>query len=255
MESKNDQSPLFRYNRQMLFEELGEEGQQKLLDSFVVVAGCGGLGASIANTLVRAGVGRVKIIDRDKVELDNLHRQILYDEDDVKKGQPKTIIAAEKLKKVNSGVQVEPVVANISSENIEVLIEGADLVLDGTDNFATRMLLNDACVKLGINWIYAGVMAAYGTIFTIIPGETACLRCFIDDLPPDDEIPGSETYGVLPTAVNIIANIEVTEAIKLLTGNKKALLGKLINVDVWSGTWNMFDIEKQKSCPCCSPSQ
>jgi adenylyltransferase/sulfurtransferase len=251
MESKNDQSPLYRYNRQMLFEELGEAGQQKLLDSSVVVAGCGGLGAGIANTLVRTGCGRVKIIDRDKVELDNLHRQILYDEEDVRNGQPKTIIAAEKLKKVNSSVRIEPVVTHINAGNIEDLIAGADLVLDATDNFATRMLLNDACVKHGISWIYAGVMAAFGTIFTIIPGETACLRCFIDDLPSDGDIPGCESYGILPTAVNIIANIEVTEAIKFLTGKKEALLRKLINIDVWGGTWNMFEIEKQANCPCC----
>lgn len=251
MESKNDRFSLFRYNRQMLFEELGEKGQRKLLDSSVVITGCGGLGTCIANTLVRAGIGRIKIIDRDTVDLDNLHRQILYDEEDVKQGQPKTIIAAEKLRKANSRVNIEPVVANINADNIENLIKGANLVLDATDNFETRMLLNDACIKLGISWIYAGVLAASGTTFTIIPDETPCLRCFISDLPPDGDIPGCETFGVLPTAVNIIASIEVTEALKLLTGKKEALLRKLINVDVWSGTWDLFEIEKQDNCPCC----
>jgi adenylyltransferase/sulfurtransferase len=251
MGRKNERSSLFRYNRQMLFEELGEEGQRKLLDSAVVVAGCGGLGANIANTLVRLGIGHIKIVDRDKVELDNLHRQILYDEADVKQGQPKTKIAAKKLGQINSQVVIEPIVAHMDAANIEDIIRGADLLLDATDNFGTRMLLNDACFKLGITWIYAGVMAAYGNVFTIIPGQTACLRCFINDLPPDKDIPGSETFGVLPTAVNIIANIEVTEAIKLLIGKKKALLQKLINVDVWNGTWHMFEIEKQDNCPCC----
>lgn len=251
MAKKNDQNALFRYNRQMLFEELGEEGQRKLLDSAVVVAGCGGLGTCIANTLVRAGIGNIKIIDRDKVELDNLHRQILYDEEDVKQGQPKTIIAARKLEKVNSQVNIEPVVADMTSGNIEDLIRGADLVLDATDNFEARMLINDACIKHGINWIYTGVLAAYGTSFTIIPGETPCLRCFISELPPAEDIPRCDTVGVLPTAVNILANIEVMEAIKLLTGKKEALLGKLINVDVWGGTWNLFEIEKQDNCPCC----
>ena len=250
IEKKNDRTSLFRYNRQMLFEELGEAGQRKLLDSAVVVAGCGGLGASIANTLVRLGIGHVKIIDRDKVELDNLHRQILYDETDVELGQPKTIIAAKKLGQINSQVAIEPVVAYINADNIEDLIHGTDLLLDATDNFETRMLLNDACIKHDISWIYAGVMAAYGNVFTIIPDQTACLRCFINDLPPKDT-PGSETFGVLPTAVNIIANIEVNEAIKLLTGKQEALLQKLINVDVWNGSWQMFEIEKQDNCPCC----
>jgi adenylyltransferase/sulfurtransferase len=251
MEGKNDRFSLFRYNRQMLLEDLGEQGQRKLLAARAVVAGCGGLGTCIANTLARMGVGYLKIIDRDKVSLDNLHRQILYDESDVKRGLPKVTIAAKKLGKANSQVAIEPAAVDINADNVESLIAGADLVLDATDNFETRMLLNDACVKHGNSWIYAGVLAACGSIFTIIPGVTACLRCFIGDLPAAGEIKGCETFGVLPTIVNIIANIEVTEAVKLLTGKKEALLRRLINVDVWRGTWDLLEIEKQANCPCC----
>ncbi len=251
MARKNDRFSLFRYNRQMLLEDLGEQGQRKLLAASVVVAGCGGLGAGIAGTLVRMGVGHLKIIDRDRVSLDNLHRQILYDETDVKRGLPKVTIAAKKLGKINSQSTIEPAAVNIGPDNVESLIAGADLVLDATDNFETRMLLNDACVKHNKNWIYAGVLATCGSIFTIIPGKTACLRCFIGDLPAAGEIQGCETFGVLPTTVNIIANIEVTEAIKLLTGKLDALQRSLINVDVWRGSWDLLEIEKLANCPCC----
>jgi adenylyltransferase/sulfurtransferase len=247
-----NKTSLHRYNRQILFEEIGEEGQRKLLDSSVVVAGCGGLGTVIADTLVRAGIGRVKIVDRDRVELENLHRQILFDEEDVRQGLSKPEAAAKKLRKINSQVHIEPVEAEINSRNIEDIVRGADLVLDATDNFETRMLLNDACIKLGVNWIYGGVAAAYGTIFTIIPGETPCLRCFVKDPPSPGDIPKCDRVGVIPTAVNIIASIEVNEAVKLLLGKRKALLRRLINIDVWNGAWELFEIEKEKKCPCCA---
>jgi len=247
----NNLDSLQRYHKQVIFKNIGIEGQHKLLNSSVVVAGCGGLGTVITNSLVRLGVGNVTIVDRDYVELDNLHRQILFDEDDIKKKLPKAVAAAKKLRKINSQVQIRPVVENITASNISKIINKFDLVMDGTDNFETRFLLNDFCVKNGINWIYGGVVEAYGNSFTIIPGQTPCLQCFIKELPSSKDIPRCDTVGILGTAVNTIASIEVTEAIKLLTDNRQALLGKLISVDVWNGNWDMFEIKREKNCPSC----
>jgi adenylyltransferase/sulfurtransferase len=241
-----------RYLKQILFEDIGKEGQQKLSGSSAVIAGCGGLGTVIANSLVRSGIGRVVIVDRDFIELDNLARQVLFDEDDIRRGLPKAIAAAEKLRRINSEVTVEPVVADLTAANVEGIFKNADVVLDGTDNFETRFLINDACVKLGIPWIYAGVVATYGMIFSIVPGETPCLQCFIKDLPAPGSAPTCDTVGVLGTAVNIIASVEVTEGLKILVGKRDSLLRKLIYIDAWQGTWNSFEIKKDdKRCPVC----
>jgi len=241
----------FRYRRQIRLEEFGESEQERLLNSKVVLVGCGGLGTVISSYLVRAGLGKVVIVDDDIVELDNLQRQVLFDEEDVIRKLPKAQAAAEKLRKVNSQVSIEPLVEKLTSRNIESIFDKADLVFDGTDDMKTRFLINDACVKLDIPWIYGGVVATYGTSFTIIPSETPCLRCFIDELPSPGDIPKCQEVGVLGTAVSIIASIEVTEGLKLLIGKKKSLLGRLINVDVWSGNWQFFEIEKRSNCPAC----
>jgi molybdopterin-synthase adenylyltransferase len=241
-----------RYFKQILLEEIGEEGQKKLSGSSVVVVGCGGLGTVISNSLVRSGVGRVTIVDRDFIELDNLHRQILFDEEDVRKGMPKAVVAAEKLRRIDSGIIVEPVVADLTAENIENIIKGADLVLDGMDNFETRFLINDACVKLGIPWIYGGVVATYGMVFSIIPGKTPCLRCFINELPGPGSAPTCGTFGVLGSAVNIVASVEVTEGLKILMGKYDSLIHKLIYIDIWQGIWNLYDIKKDNNrCSVC----
>ncbi len=244
-------SSFSRYCRQIQIEEFGNEGQKKLQNSTVALVGCGGLGTVISNYLVRAGVGKIIIIDPDIVELDNLQRQVLFDEEDVHRKLPKAQAAAEKLNKVNSQVSIEPFIDILSPRNIESIFNRADVVFDGTDDMKTRFLINDACVKLNIPWIYGGVVAMYGASFTIIPSETPCLRCFIDELPSPGDIPKCEEVGVLGSAVSMIASIEVTEGLKILIGKKEALLGKLINVDVWSGSWELFELEKRNGCPAC----
>jgi len=246
-----EQSAFARYIRQIQIEEFGEEGQVKLRDSTVVLVGCGGLGTVISNYLVRAGVGEIIIIDPDIVELDNLQRQVLFDEEDVRLNLPKAEAAARKLRKVNSQVSIKPLIAKLSSGNIESVLNKADIVFDGTDDMKTRFIINDACIKLNIPWIYGGVVATYGTSFTIIPNETPCFRCFIEDLPSPGDIPKCREVGVLGSAVSMIASIELTEGLKILTGQKEALIGKLVNVDAWSGSWELFEIERRAGCPAC----
>ncbi|MDQ5987451.1 MAG: Sulfur carrier protein adenylyltransferase [Syntrophus sp. SKADARSKE-3] len=241
-----------RYAKQILLAEIGEEGQKKLNASTAVVAGCGALGTAIANSLVRSGVGKVRIVDRDFIELDNLARQILFDEEDIRRGLPKAIAAAEKLRLINSAVTIEPVVADIVPENIESLISGADIVIDGTDNFETRFLLNDACVKGNIPWIYGGVVVTYGMSYTVIPGKTPCFRCLMNEMPAPGDYPTGNTAGVLGTAVSVIASIEVTEGLKVLMGRHGDLLGKLVYVDIWNGIWQLLYVRKgEKPCPVC----
>jgi adenylyltransferase/sulfurtransferase len=247
-----DMGGLERYARQVVLEQIGEAGQQRLLSATAAVVGCGALGTNVANGLVRAGVGRVRLIDRDFVELNNLQRQVLFDEEDVAQGLPKAIAAAGKLRRINSQVQVEPVVTDVNPENVERLIGDVDLVLDGTDNFETRLLINDACIKLGLPWIYGGVVATYGMTMAIIPGETPCFRCFLSDLPAPGSTPTCDTVGVLGPAATVIAALEVTEAVKLLTGQVDALHGRLLCFDVWAGTLDRLSMGKgDEPCPAC----
>jgi adenylyltransferase/sulfurtransferase len=247
---------LERYARQLILVQIGEEGQRRLLASKVAVVGCGALGTNIAQHLVRAGVGHVRIIDRDFVELNNLQRQVLFDEEDVAQGLPKAIAAAERLRRVNSQVQVDPVVTDVNPDNVEQLVGDADVVLDGTDNFETRLLLNDACVKLEIPWIYGGVIATYGMTAAIVPHRTPCFRCLLSELPAPGSTPTCDTVGVLGSAVSVIAAFEVTEAIKLLTGQEKALHRKLLYLDVWTGEMLRLELGKcDGSCPACDLGQ
>jgi molybdopterin-synthase adenylyltransferase len=246
MEEKN------RYRKQILLREIGEDGQDRLRASRVALVGCGALGTVIANSLVRSGVGYVRIIDRDFIELDNLPRQILFDEEDIMKGLPKAIAAAEKLRIVNHDIVIEPVIADLNADTVDSLVKDVDLVIDGTDNFETRFLINDICIKRAIPWIYGGVVSTYGMTFTILPGETPCFKCFINEIPQPGASPTCDTVGVLGTAVNIIASIETTEALKILMGKKEALLRKLVYVDVWNGVWDLFMLKKGKvPCPVC----
>ncbi|MFH0976731.1 MAG: ThiF family adenylyltransferase [Spirochaetota bacterium] len=238
-----------RYSRQILIPEIGERGQERLGKSSVLIAGCGGLGTVLANSMVRAGVGNVRIVDRDFVELDNLPRQVLFDEEDMKKRTPKAVAASDKLRLINSEISIEPVVARLTSDNIESLMKDVDLVLDGTDNFETRFLINEASIKLGIPWIYAGVVSTVGMSFSIIPGSTPCFKCFIDKVPQPGTTPTNATAGVLGMAVNITASIEATEAIKVLIGDYDSLIKKLVYFDVWYGTWKLIDLKKGSN-PC-----
>ena len=221
------QSDLARYARQVRFFPVGEDGQRRLAQSRALLCGCGALGSAIADMLVRAGVGMVRIVDRDFVELSNLQRQTLFDEADAEACLPKAVAAAEKLRRINSGVAVEPIVADVDATNIERFCGGMDLILDGTDNFETRFLINDAAVKLGLPWVYGGCVGAEGQTMTILPGETACLRCLMPECPAPGSTPTCDTAGILGPIVGVIASIEAVEAIKILSGNRSSDLPQL----------------------------
>ena len=209
-----------RYHRQYLFNKIGEAGQLKLVSSRITIIGCGALGTVLANTLARAGVGFIRIVDRDFIELNNLQRQVLFDEGDIKENLPKAIAAERKIKKINSQIKIEAIVSDVNFTNIEGFIKDVDLILDGTDNFETRFLINDACVKLGKPWIYGAVIGSHGLTMTIIPGETPCLRCVFESAPPPELTPTCDTAGIIAPASAVIASLEATEALKLLSGHK-----------------------------------
>src|SRR3954453_20489344 len=210
--------PLDRYSRQVRFPALGEAGQRALMKSKVTLCGCGALGTVLANHLARAGVGHLRIVDRDFIETHNLQRQILFDEQDVADNLPKAEAAARKLRQINSTIAIEPVVTDIDHTNILDLVGDADLILDGTDNFETRYLINDAAVKLNKPWIFGGVIGSEGQTMTIPPALTPCLRCLSEDNPAPGMTPTCESAGVLGPAVSVIASFEAVEAIKLLSG-------------------------------------
>ncbi len=240
-----------RYGRQILFPEFGVEGQRALLRAKVVLVGVGALGSHIADSLVRAGVGHLVLADRDYIELNNLQRQALYDEGDIADNLPKAEAAARKLRRINSTVKIEPRVMDVSFRSVESLIEGANLVLDGTDNFSTRYLLNDACIKHGIPWVYGGVLASYGVTMTIVPGRTACLRCLFPEMPPPGSMPTCDVAGILGPVVKIIGALEASEALKLLSG-RGTLNPGLITVDVWDNHLETVSVPRQgATCPAC----
>jgi adenylyltransferase/sulfurtransferase len=242
---------LDRYVRQMVFPKVGEEGQHRLLSSSVAVIGCGGLGTHIADNLVRAGVGRLRLADRDRVELNNLQRQILFDEQDVARALPKAEAAARKLRTINSQVQIEPLVAEVNQENVAEIVGDVDVVLDGSDNFETRYLVNDACVKLGIPWVYGGAVASYGMTMTIVPYRTACLRCVFPEVPPRESTATCVTAGILASIVAVVAALECCEALKLLLGQGEPNQG-LIHLDVWENRFEVFAVKRRADgCPTC----
>ena len=207
-----------RYSRQVLFREIGAEGQDKLLRSRVLIVGCGALGASHAEMLARAGVGHLRIVDRDFVEFTNLQRQTLFKEADARERLPKAIAAKERIAEINSGIEVEALVADVNNSNVEQLIRDCDVVLDGTDNFQVRYLLNDACVKNGVRWIYGAAVSSYGTTMTILPGKTPCLRCIFDEMPDAGSSPTCDTSGVIMPIIATVSAAQVTECLKLLVG-------------------------------------
>ncbi len=245
---------LNRYIRQIRFPPLGKEGQGRLATSRALICGCGALGSVIANTLVRAGVGKVRIVDRDFVELSNLARQVLFDEADAAAGLPKAVAAAEKLRSANSAVEIEPLVADVNHTNIEQLCEKVDVILDGTDNFETRFLLNDVAVKRRLPWIYGGCVGSEGQTMTIIPGQTPCLRCLMETCPAPGSTPTCDTAGILGPIVGLIASIESMEAIKILSGSRDAISRQLIVIDLWQNRIKQVDVSQlrdQVDCPTC----
>ena len=251
----NEQSPeLERYARQVRYAPLGEAGQRRLADARALVCGCGALGSVIANTLARSGVGYLRIVDRDFLELNNLQRQVLFDEADVAAGLPKAIAAAEKLRKINSQITIDPVVADVDYQNVAELADGVDVILDGTDNFEIRMLLNDLSHNKKLPWIYGGCLGGEGQTMTIVPGETACLRCLMNDTPPPGTTPTCDTAGILAPIVNVIASLQAAEALKILSGNAEAINRQLTIIDVWENRVRHVSLEALRaggSCPAC----
>jgi molybdopterin/thiamine biosynthesis adenylyltransferase len=245
---------LDRYSRQILFDGIGRQGQHRLCGAHAVIIGCGALGAVQAETLARAGVGRLTLVDRDFVEESNLQRQIMFEEADAALRLPKAVAAANRLRRVNSHVQVDPVVADVNFENVEDLIRGVAVVLDGTDNFETRFLINDAAIKLKVPWIYGAAVGSYGITMTVVPGRTPCLSCVMDVMPAAGSAPTCDTAGVLMPIVSIVASIQAAEAIKLITGKQDKLHGAIISVDVWDFHMSRIDISgltDRSGCAVC----
>jgi len=243
-----------RYLRQIIFSGIGESGQAKLRAARVLVIGVGATGSVIASMLARAGVGSLKIADRDFVELSNLQRQVLYDEEDVAARLPKAIAAARKLTRLNSTLQILPCVTDVDAENIQDLIADVDLVLDGADNFETRYLVNDACVKHNRTWIYSGAVSSYGATMTILPHASACFRCVFYHAPPPGTLPTCDTAGVIAPIVNLIGSLAAAEALKALVGSGERNRG-LINIDLWENTFDTVAIARRADCPCCAQHQ
>src|SRR5712691_7227436 len=239
-----------RYSRQILFKAIGEPGQQRLSRSRALIIGCGALGSAQAESLARAGVGRVRIVDRDFVEASNLQRQTLFTESDAAGHTPKAIAAANHIKQINSEIETEPEIVDVNHSNIERLIKGCDVVLDGTDNFATRYLINDACVKHEINWIYGAAVGSYGVTMTVRPHQTPCLRCVFEEAPPAASAPTCDTAGVIMPIINVVAAVQVSEALKLLTARYEDLHHSLMQFDVWRNEWRK--ISPGSPSPQCS---
>lgn len=242
-----------RYSRQALFPEIGPGGQARIRQTRVCLIGVGALGTHIADALVRAGVGFLRIADRDVPELSNLQRQVLFDERDLESGLPKAALGARRLTAINSEVEVEPLAIDVNQTNIESLIHDVDLVVDGSDNFEVRYLINDACIKHGKPWVYAGVIGSYGMSMTIIPGQTACLRCVFPDPPPPGDAPTCDTAGVIGPAVAVIAGFQAAEALKLAVGATTEINRGLLAVDVWNLRLDRIPIgEANPDCPACA---
>lgn len=245
-----------RYSRQILFNGIGAEGQRKLLAARVLIVGCGALGSAHAEALARAGVGRLRIVDRDFVEPSNLQRQTMFTENDAEKRLPKAIAAGNRLREINSEIEIEPHVADVNHSNIEQLIDGCDVVLDGTDNFSTRYLINDACVKHETNWVYGAAVGSYGVTMTIRPHESACLRCVFEEAPPAASAPTCDTAGVIMPVINVVSAVQVTETLKLLAGHDEDLHQSLMQFDVWRNEWRKISLgAPNPDCPSCGLGQ
>ena len=246
-----DPSDRERYSRQILFPGIGERGQEALLHAHAAIAGCGALGSFHAAALARAGVGRLTLIDRDYVEPSNLHRQWLFEEADAAEGLPKAAAAERRIARINSSIRARGVIADLTSANAAELLGDADIILDGTDNFETRYLINDFAVSRGIPWVYGAAVASYGIAMPVIPGQTACLRCVYPD-PPTGAQPTCETAGVLNVIVSAVASIQVADALRILTG--AALRARITTADLWNGGGiRQIDAPaRDPECPTCA---
>jgi molybdopterin/thiamine biosynthesis adenylyltransferase len=242
-----------RYSRQILFNGIGKEGQRRLLQSRALVVGCGALGSAQAESLARAGVGKLRIADRDFVEASNLQRQTMFTERDAAERIPKAVAAANHIREINTEIEVESEIVDVNYSNIERLIKDCDVVLDGTDNFATRYLINDACVKHEVDWIYGAAVGSYGVTMTVRPHQTPCLRCVFEEAPPAASAPTCDTSGVIMPIISVVAAVQVSEALKLLTGQHENLHRSLMQFDVWRNEWRKINPGVPSStCPTCA---
>jgi len=241
-----------RYSRQVLFNGIGAEGQRRLLESRVLIVGCGALGTAHVESLARAGVGRLRIADRDFVEASNLQRQTMFTEHDASERIPKAVAAANHIREINGEIEVEPEITDVNHSNIERLVQDCNVVMDGTDNFATRYLINDACVKHQVDWIYGAAVGSYGVTMTIQPHQTPCLRCVFEEAPPAAGAPTCDTAGVIMPIISVVSAVQVAEALKLLTGQNDNLHRSLMQFDVWRNEWRKINPgPPSPECPTC----
>jgi len=242
-----------RYSRQELFAGIGPAGQSRIRAAKALVVGCGALGSALAEMMARAGVGRLTIVDRDYVEESNLQRQSLFEEADAARGMPKAVAAESKLRRINSDVEVRGIVADLSTENADELLKGADVVLDGTDNFEARFLVNDVCVREGIPWVYGACVGAYGLALLVRPRVSPCLRCVLEEMPAPGSGPTCDTAGVVAPIVHVVAGIQAGEALKVLAGRTESFLPGVVSVDLWQGLFEVMDLRGRAPwCPACT---
>ncbi|MGI8811893.1 MAG: ThiF family adenylyltransferase [Pyrinomonadaceae bacterium] len=241
-----------RYSRQILFPEIGKDGQEKIANARVLLVGCGALGASHAEMLARAGVGDLRIVDRDFVEFTNLQRQTLFKEEDARQRLPKAAAAKLRIAEINSEIEVDAVIADVNNSNVESLISDVDIVIDGTDNFQIRYLLNDACVKHTKTWIYGAAVSGYGTTMTIIPAVSPCLRCVFDEMPDAGSSPTCDTAGVIMPIIASVSAVQVTEALKLIVGDIDSLHRSILQIDIWRNDWRKIELgAANPQCKTC----
>ena len=231
-----------RYSRQTRFAPIGLEGQTRLAAGRVAIVGCGALGSAAAMTLARAGVGSIRLIDRDVPERSNLPRQILFDESDIAAGLPKAVVAAAHLTRINSHCTIEPVVVDLTAGNAERLLANVDVIVDGTDNFEARFLVNEVACRQGVPWVHGGAIGGEGRVMTIVPGRTACLRCLIPEPPAPGALPTCDTAGIVGSAAVVVGAVEAVETIKLLVGAADKAGGKLLVCDLWENVWRTVDL-------------
>ncbi len=250
METHEPNPPSDRYHRQTLLPQIGQRGQDRLRASRVLLVGCGALGNVVAEQLARAGVGAIRIADRDVVELTNLQRQVLFDESDAREGLPKAVAAAQRLRKINSDVTVEPVVTDVDGQNVEELVDGSQLVIDGTDNVETRYLINDASVKHAIPWVHGACVGTEGRVLAIRPRHGPCLRCIFPNPPGPGELPTCDTAGVLGPVAAVVGALQAVAAIKILSGNADAVAHEMLTFDLWANRIKTIDTTGAKRTDC-----
>ena len=243
---------LQRYSRQVMLEEIGFEGMEKLRSAKVCVVGAGGIGNPVITQLVAMGVGKLRIVDRDVIEVTNLHRQHLYTDDDI--GRVKVEAAAERLRKLNPGIEIEPVPTSVTKFTAEGIVKGFDIVIDALDSVDARYALNDACIKHNIPLIYAGAVGVTGSVSTILPNNSACLRCMFPELK-EEEMPACSTEGVHPSVLYLVAGIQVSEAIKIITGQQPTLVNRLLYIDLNELSFDRVQMFRQDECPACGTAR